>query len=138
MKQMTRWPRISITTETEEIAVDMIQQLKVPDEKWNFVDKAGHGHFWKGKKIPTCKLVVTGSVWVGDEFEAEEIEVKEWKCKICGEIVEPGYRYESSPTHVPGLTWVALTIDDESFVLTPDEYAASVDVWREALREMRR
>lgn len=134
---MAKFPLISMSVEQEQYTADVLSRVKVPDEKWTFVDKAGHGHFWKGKKVPTCKLVVTGSYWVGDEVESEEVEIKEWKCKTCDEIIEPGYRYETSPTHVPGPTWVTLTLDDETFVLTPEAYVASVEAWRDALRAMR-
>lgn len=143
MKTQMVWPMFSVQVEREDIAVDVIHSIKVPDEEWRFVDKAGHGHFWKlfSKKpstIPTCVLVVTGTEWVGDEYEAEEIEIKEWKCKLCTEIIKPGYRQELAPTHVPGPTWVTVTINDETFVLTPEQYAWSVDAWRDALRDLPR
>ena len=48
---------------------------------------------------------------------------------------------ETGPTHVPGLTWVTVQIDldrsPETFVLSPEQYAASVEAWRDALREIR-
>lgn len=135
MKTAAVWPLFSVAIEREDIAVGVIHQIKVPDEEWRYVDKAGHGHFWKGKKVPTCKLVVTGTTWVGDEYEAEEIEIKEWKCKLCYEIIEPGYRMQLAPTHVPGPTWVTIVINDETFVITPEQYASSVEAWRDALRD---
>lgn len=136
MKTQAVWPLISISVEREDIAVDVIHQVKVPDEKWTHIDRKGHGHFWKGKKIPTCKLVVTGTTWVGDEYEAEEIEIKEWQCKLCKAIIEPGYRMQVQPTHVPGPTWVTVTINDETFMFTPEQYAESVEGWLEAARQI--
>ena len=94
MKTSAVWPLISVAIEREDIAVDVIHQIKVPDEEWRFVDKAGHGHFWRGKKVPTCKLVVTGTTWIGDEYDGEEVEIKEWQCRLCKEIIEPGYRMQ--------------------------------------------
>ncbi|HSE45637.1 MAG TPA: hypothetical protein VLA89_09965 [Gemmatimonadales bacterium] len=34
---------------------------------------------------------------------------------------------------IPGLTTVRLTINGDTFLLTPEEYAESVEEWREAL-----
>lgn len=128
------WPLFSVKIEREDIAVDVIHSIRVPDEKWTFVDKKGHGHFWKGKKLPTCKHVVVGSEWIGDEFDGEEYDIKEWQCKECGETIEPGYRTEVQPNRVPGPTWVTITINDEDYVVTPEQYAESVEAWEMALR----
>ena len=128
------WPLFSVKIERDDIAVDVMHSMRVPDEKWTFVDKKGHGHFWKGKKVPTCKYVQVGTQWVGDEYEAEEIPVMEWQCKTCGETIEPGYREERGPTHVPGPTWVTITINDEDYVVTPEQYSESVEAWEMALR----
>ena len=127
------WPLFSVAIEREDIAVDVMHSITVPDEKWTFVDKKGHGHFWKGKKIPTCKLVVTGTTWVGDEYDGEEIEIKEWHCKTCGQTIEPGYRQEVGPSHIPGPTYVTITINGAEYVLTPEQYAESVAAWEMAI-----
>lgn len=135
------WPMFSVQIEREDIAVDVIHEITVPDEKWRFIDKAGHGHFWKlfSKKpstIPTCELIVVGTRWVGDEYDAEEIDVKEWQCRTCGETIEPGYRKERPPTHVPGPTWVKITMEGHEYTLTPEQYAASVAEWEKALQKL--
>ena len=128
------WPLFSVSIEREDVRVDTIHRLRVPDEKWTFVDKKGHGHFWKGKKVPTCKYVKVGEQVIGDEYESDVIDIKEWQCRTCGETIEPGYRDEVQPTHVPGPTWVTITINGNSYMLTPEQYAESVDAWEMALR----
>lgn len=128
------WPLFSVEIEREDVRVDVIHSRRVPDEEWKFVDKKGHGHFWKRAKIPTCKHVQVGTQWVGDEYEAEEVPIMEWQCKSCGETIEPGFRTETGPSHVPGPTWVTITIGGEEYVVTPEQYAESVDAWEMALR----
>jgi hypothetical protein len=135
------WPMFSVSIEREDIAVDVMRSITVPDEKWTFVDKKGHGHFWKlfSKKpsiIPTCEYVQVGTEWVGDEYEAEEIPIMEWHCKECSERIQPGYRQEQPPTHVPGPTWVTITMEGHEYVLTPEQYAESVKAWEKALRKI--
>ena len=136
MKTQAMWPMFSVAIEREDIALDVIHSIKVRDEEWRFVDKAGHGHFWKGKKVPTCKYVQVGTEWIGDEYEADEVPIMEWQCKECAEKILPGYRTELQPTHVPGPTYVTVEINGETFVLTPEQYAWSVGAWRDALRDL--
>lgn len=141
MQTSAVWPLFSVKVEREDIAVDVMHSITVPDEKWTFVDRKGHGHFWKlfSKKpstIPTCNHVVVGTEWVGDEYDGEEYEVFEWQCKECGQTIEPGYRQQAGPTHVPGPTYVTVEINDNTFVLTPEEYAESVEGWLEAVRKV--
>jgi hypothetical protein len=141
MKTMA-WPSFSVSFEREELVADFMHEVSVPDEKWNFVDKKGHGHFWKGKKLPTCKLVVTGTHWVGDEYDGTEYEIKEWQCRTCGETIQPGFRKER-PAPVLGPTWVTVSFDEgplsrEEFVISVEEYAQSVEAWRDHLRGLRR
>jgi hypothetical protein len=135
------FPQFSVSVEREEIAADFMHQIKVPDENWTYIDRKGHGHFWKDKRVPTCKYVVTGEVFVGDEYDGEMVKIRQWQCRICSETIEPGYRMEHPPP-VLGPTWVTVQIDldrnPESFVLTPEEYARSVEAWRDHLRELRR
>jgi hypothetical protein len=135
------WPLFSVSIEREDIAVGVMHSVKVPDEKWTFVDKAGHGHFWrlyskKPSDIPTCKEVVTGTQWVGDEIDGEIYEIKEWQCRTCGQTIEPGYRQQQQPTHVPGPTWVTITMEGREYIVTPEQYAKSVEAWEKALRKI--
>lgn len=129
------FPRISIEVKREEIPVDSLSPSKVPDPQWRYVDKKGHGHFWDGKELPTLKWVVTGTRWVGDEYDAYEVKDGEWRCTQCGETIEPKKRTEYGPRYVSGLTWIILTIDGEHFQLTPEQFGKSVDKWKERLRK---
>jgi hypothetical protein len=136
MPKVARDPMVSISFERESIPVDTMRPSKVPDEKWRFVDANGHGHFWDGDKLPTLEWVVTGTEVVGDEYESEEYEVGEYRCRLCAEVVEPKKREEYGPTHIPGLATITVEIDGDRFVLTEEMYAASIERWAEALREI--
>lgn len=57
------------------------------DKDWRTTDSNGHEHYWRDG-WPTLEWVVTGSYWC--EMHAEEHEEGEWRCRECGERVEPG------------------------------------------------
>lgn len=131
-----RMPSISISTETEEIPVSSMSPSKVPDEKWRYVDKKGHGHFWaEDDKLPTLEWVVTGKEWVGDEYDACEYEVGEYRCRLCGEVVEPKKKLSYGPSHLPGLTWFTISIANEDFRLTGEQFSEALESFRKILRE---
>lgn len=127
------YPMISIQFDREQIPVETFSPSMVPDEKWSYIDKQGHAHLWDGDKLPTLTWVVTGTEWIGDEYDASEIEVGEYRCRHCSEVVEPQRRADYGPRHVTGLATFAVTIDREKFVLTEAQYAASVLAWRDAI-----
>lgn len=137
MPAVAQFPLFSVSFERKEIPVDILMPLRVPDEKWRFVDAQGHGHFWDGKDLPTLKWVVTGTEWVGDEYEHDEIDIGEWRCVQCAEIIEPGMKVDYSPRSVPGLVTFTVTIGGESFILTEEQYAKSVEAWADSMRSMR-
>jgi hypothetical protein len=130
------YPMVSITVEREEIPVETMNPTKVADEKWRFVDKEGHGHFWEGETLPTLEWVATGKQWVGDEFDGEEYEVGEYRCRLCGEVVEPRKRVEYGPRSIPGPASFTVEISGERFSLTEQMYSASIERWVTALREI--
>jgi hypothetical protein len=129
-------PVVQIEMEREMVNVETMFPAKVPDEKWRFVDSHGHGHFWDGKELPTLEWVVTGTEVVGDEIESEVYEVGEYRCRLCGEVLEPKQRDEWGPTHIPGLATYTITIDGERFALPERLYVAAVERWAEVLREI--
>lgn len=137
MRSSLQLPLISIEVEREEIPVQNLSPRWVPDEKWRYVDKQGHGHFYEGEELPTLEWVVTGTQWVGDEYGGDEYEVGEWRCRLCGEVIKPAERAEYGPPSIPGLTTFYVTINNETFPLTPEEYAHSVESWADALRQER-
>lgn len=132
---IVQYPMLSIDFEREYLSVETLTPTQVPDEKWRHVDLQGHGHFWQGEELPTLEWVVTGTRWVGDEYDAIEIEVGEHRCRLCAEVMEPKKRAEYSPRSVAGLVTFTITINDESFRLSEDQYAAAVDQWLQFLRE---
>jgi len=132
-----RFPLVSVAFEREVIPIETMMPAKVPDEKWRYVDKQGHGHFWKSTKLPTLEWIVTGTEWVGDEYGEDEYEIGEYRCRLCAEVVEPARRSEYGPRTIHGLGRFTVTIDGEEFLLTEDEYAQSVDTWKQSLRKIR-
>ena len=60
------------------------------DKDWRETDSNGHEHYWDSG-WPTLEWVVTGVYWC--EMHNEEHEEGEWRCRKCGEHVEPGMRH---------------------------------------------
>lgn len=138
MKAQATWPMISVSVEREEIPVAMMSPVQVPDEKWRYVDKQGHGHFYNEQGLPTLERVVTGTTWIGDEYEGMEVDITEYRCLQCAEVIKPRTRSEYGPSHIPGPTTITVIINGEEFLLSPEQYAESVEDWREALRKAQR
>jgi len=136
------YPKFSVSVNREQMPTEVLgEMVKVPDEKWRYVDLNGHGHFWSTGELPTLEWVVTGKHWVGDEYDGQEYDVGEWRCRLCTEVIEPGYRLEQ-PRPIFGLTTVTVEFLSETapngreeFVLTVDQYAESLLVWQESLKE---
>lgn len=131
-----QFPMVGIAFERESIPIDTLTPTMVPDEKWRLVDSNGHGHFWEGEELPTLEWVVTGTGWVGDEYDGSEYEICEYRCRLCAEVVEPRRRPEYGPKFIPGLATFTVTINDEEFLLTDRQYADSVERWAEELRKV--
>lgn len=130
------FPHVGITVEREDLPFDVMSGSYEPDQEWRHVDRAGHGHFWKGSKTPTLERVVTGTTWVGDEYDGEEFEVAELRCRLCGEVVEPKRRWVPAKP-IPGPTTVTLELDGKIYEhLSLEEYAASVREWARAVERI--
>lgn len=136
METAVKFPMISVTVQREPIEVATMSGTLSPDEKWRFVDGHGHGHFWAGEDLPTLRWVVTGTDWIGDEFDASEIDVGEYRCTICEEVVVPKRRVSYDPVHLAGLTTIVLEINGEEFRLTEEMYSEAVAHWVDLLRLM--
>jgi hypothetical protein len=128
------FPLFSVEITRGEIPVETMSPSRVPDEKWRYIDKKGHLHAWVDGEVPTLDWVVIGKTWVGDEYDGEEIEVGEHRCRVCAEPIEPMLKVKYGPSSVPGPTTVGVTIHGETFPLSEMEYAASVNDWLDAIR----
>lgn len=73
-----------------------------PDPDWKHVDKKGHLHAWVKGKLPTLGEHVTGKTYVGDEYDGCEVDVTEYRCLVCAEVVEPKYNVSYEPTYIQG------------------------------------
>lgn len=138
---MAVFPRFSVEMQREAIRVDTMSPQKVPDEKWRYVDKKGHGHFWAEGgtgKLPTLEWVVTGKEWVGDEYDGDEYEVGEYRCRLCGEVVEPKKKAVYGPQYIDGPTTFLVTIEGETFRLSPEKYAQAMKNMASDMRRLER
>jgi hypothetical protein len=107
--------------EREIVEVNTMSPRRVPDPKWKHVDGGGHAHVWVGETIPTVEWVVTGTEWVGDEYDACEIDVGEYRCRKCGELVEPKRIVTYEPHFLPGLLRITITTEFGSYWLRQEE-----------------
>lgn len=137
MTSRISYPSFTLKYEREDIPVHTLSPSKIPDEEWRYIDKAGHGHFWKGKKLPTLKEVVTGTTWVGDEYESHEVELTEHRCLLCDEVIKPGMRSEYGPSHVPGIATYTVTIGHSEFILGEEDWYDALDHLRKYLENGR-
>ena len=135
MKNQAAYRGLTIQFDQEEIPMQTMSPQMVPDPDWKYIDKKGHGHFWKGKDLPTLKWVVTGTQWVGDEYDSYEYEVGEHRCRLCGEKVEPKKK-ASYPKPLLGPATYTLTIDGEAFVLSDQQYYDALKKLAKILRKV--
>lgn len=89
----------------------------VLDPKWKTTDESGHVH----SSLDLLEWVVTGTYWCDSCHD--EHEEGEYRCRLCGEVVEPSYVWTGEESFtVPGLTDVILRMDDgRSFFLRGEE-----------------
>jgi hypothetical protein len=73
-----------------------------PDPAWKYIDANGHAHCWWKDELPTLEEVVTGTTFVGDEYDGEEVDDIEHRCRICGEVVVPKHILSYEPSYVAG------------------------------------
>ncbi len=137
-KTMPRVPSISIAFDREEIDVTSMGGEPTPDKDWRHIDTNGHMHAWVGNEIPTLEWVVTGTEWVGDEYDSSEIETGEYRCKACGDVVEAKTIRTFLPQTAYGLATITVSVNDEHFALTETAYTRAVEAWVEALRAQTR
>lgn len=68
--------------------VERIDYLSsIPSKDWRYVDKRGHLHAMVKGKYPTLRKEEETTY----TEDGDEIEVDRYYCKICGELIEPGY-----------------------------------------------
>lgn len=107
---------ISVTQEVVEMTTGPRHEL---DPKWSHTDAAGHVH----TSLEPLELVVIGRYWCETCFDHhEDIE---WRCRQCGAVVEPVYRWVAGDawrSFKPGISSVKLTLENgRVFLLRPDE-----------------
>lgn len=130
-------PQFNVNVSRDPVPTRTITPTSVPDEKWRHVDSHGHGHFWDGDALPTLNWVVTGTEWVGDDYDGETVEVGEHRCAICDEVVEPQRRTKNVRSEIVyGPRIFLVSFEDEHFRLSEKQYAECVEAWNEATRKI--
>lgn len=129
-------PAVSIDIHRDMIDVTLVGGERTPDQKWRHTDSNGHLHAWDGDNLPSLEWVVTGQEYIGDEIEGQVYDVGEYRCRSCGEVVEPGIVTDYGRKSMPGPTTVTITIGEEHFTLDETQYAASLEAWLQALRDI--
>lgn len=90
------YQQIDITTEFER------------DPDWTFIDAAGHFHAWtKDGELPTLNGITVEmpcNGQCGNDYDepCEGYTRTEYHCRVCDEIVEPGYRRTTERKYMPG------------------------------------
>jgi hypothetical protein len=111
-----------------------MQGTRKPDKSWTHFDSNEHAHAWSGDKLPTLYEKVTGTTWVGDEIDGQEVDVTEMRCKICDETVDPGYYVDHTPVYVRGPSAYTLVIRPQLFEtewqIPNDDVGPLVDILR--------
>ena len=81
------------------------------------------------------KWIVTDKQWVGDEYDGYVYAIGEWRCRFCDEVIEPKKKTTYAPEFVEGPTTFIVTIEGETFYLSPEEYAQAMRHMASAMRE---
>lgn len=106
----------------------------VPDPEWSNVDAHGHEHHFEGDELPTLDWVVTDVYWC--ETCRDEHEEGEWRCRVCGDVVEPRWGWSGEQRfHLPGLAEWILHVNDHEIRLAPEEAAELQSLSAVALQE---
>lgn len=108
------------------------------DPSWQFVDGEGHGHFVgkaKSETLPTLEWVsFPCSMGHGDDCTSEG----EWRCRLCGEVIDPGTR-PARPVTITGPREYTLTLEDgvvtSTYLFGESEWEKATDTVRTALTE---
>lgn len=103
-------PGIEIRFHQETEVVHSMHGVRKPDKNWIVFDSHAHAHAWSGDELPTLYEKVAGTTWVGDEFDGQEVDVTEWRCKVCDEVVTPRYVTDYSPVYIEGPPQYTLVI----------------------------
>lgn len=101
----------------------------VPNPQWSHTDAAGHVHRFEGNLIPTVEWVVTATFWCPDC--REDHDEGEYRCRECGQRVDPGYNWEGPQTvSRPGRVTITLHQDGQSAEITEKEANALYEAAR--------
>lgn len=120
MKHRTS-PPYTITIEQEQAEITLGPQ-RVLDPSWRWTDNAGHEHYVakNGKPLPTLDWVVTATWWCQDC--RDDHEEGEYRCRICGQAVQPGTRIDPGGSQFrPGRVSATLESNGKTWYVRAEE-----------------
>lgn len=97
-----------LVVEREVQYVESLHQVK-PDMRWQFVDAEGHWHAFsldRDEQLPTLTwktIPVPCDGSCGGVCEGEGTTRTEYRCRICDEVIEPGWVPDPGPHSIGGL-----------------------------------
>lgn len=116
-----REPVVEISREYINVETAMPQMERDPD--WRFVDAAGHVHTYRSRRWKWVVTSVCGCSICWDD--GEPYEYGEYRCTVCGALVEPRRRPVRNPVReVPGLWRGTLKIEGKTYFLRGTEIEA--------------
>lgn len=106
-----------------------VTSMSEPDLRWVCYDSAGHIHAWSNQhtkvaplESPTLPTLTKHEVSLGPDEYGDPTYSIEYRCTICGETVNPGYK-PGTPRRIPGRSsWEVMV---EKFINTGER----VSVW---------
>jgi hypothetical protein len=93
---------IEILYRQDTEVIETLFGVRKPDASWKEADVHGHVHAWIGDELPSLGWHQTGTEWIGDDIEAHEEPVGEYRCLTCGSVVTPKYTTSYEPQYVQG------------------------------------
>ena len=125
---------LEIRFHQESLRIDNHFGVKKPDISWRYIDPNDHAHVWVGDELPTLKEVVTGKTWVGDEYDGMEVDITEYRCRVCDAVVEPKYTVSYEPNYVAGPPEYTLAIKpsimESEYPIPQDDVGPLIDILR--------
>lgn len=98
------------TIDVEQEMIEVRSEALVRDERWTFIDAAGHGHFAGEDDYPTLRWVALPcTMGHGEDCDGEG----HYECPLCSQKIMPGLRPPAALVNlVPGRLYMKLIFDD--------------------------
>jgi hypothetical protein len=127
-------PGVEVRFHQESMVVDEMLGTRKPDKAWKHIDSQGHAHAWFDDELPTVEEVVIGKEWYGEGADAYEVDVTEYRCRVCAEVVKPKYVVTHEPSYIKGPPEYTLVLRanmyDSEWRIPEEDVGPLVDILR--------